>query len=60
MSLIKLFLAGKNLIIPGYRESLISDIQAGDMKIAKHFYSADCTTVLQGYTVAKELVKSIS
>jgi hypothetical protein len=33
MSLTKLSLDGNNLIIPGQRESLVSDIPAGDGKI---------------------------
>jgi hypothetical protein len=37
MSLTKLSLAGNNLIIPGQRESLVSDIPAGDWKIANIF-----------------------
>ena len=38
MSLTNLSLAGKNLIIPA-RESLASDIPAGDGKIVNLFYS---------------------
>jgi hypothetical protein len=37
MSLTKLSLAGNNLIIPGRRASLVSDIPAGDGKIANLF-----------------------
>ncbi len=46
ISLTKLSLAGNNLIIPGNiellpaRESLVSDIPAGDEKTANLFYSA--------------------
>jgi hypothetical protein len=40
MSLAKLSLAGKNLIIPGRGgRGLVSDIPAGDEKTAKIFYS---------------------
>jgi hypothetical protein len=40
MSFTKLSLAGNNLIIPGAaRESLVSDIPAGDGKIVNLFYS---------------------
>jgi hypothetical protein len=37
MSITKLSLAGNNLIFPALRESLVSDISAGDGKIAIHF-----------------------
>jgi hypothetical protein len=50
MSLNKLSLAGNNLMIPG-RENLVSDIPAGDGKIANFFYSVgagpgNCCTFL--------------
>jgi len=45
MSLTKLFLAGKNLIILGQGE-LISDILAGDRTTANLYFSAGTHTVL--------------
>jgi hypothetical protein len=43
MSLTEPSLAGKNLFIPG-RESLVSDIPAGDGKTANNFYSVPILT----------------
>jgi len=39
MSLTKLLLGGNNLIIPGQREFMVSDIPAGDGKIGNLFFT---------------------
>jgi hypothetical protein len=54
MSLTKLSLVGNNLIIPGQRESLVSDIPVGDEKIANLFYSVgyNCWSMGQPTAIA--------
>jgi hypothetical protein len=54
MSLIKLFLGGNNLVFSPPRESLVSDIPAGDGKMANSFLQCICscnksTLVQAGY-----------
>jgi hypothetical protein len=49
MSLTKLFLEGNNLIFPvPSRESLVSDIPAGDGKMANLFYSVTIGRSMMG------------
>ncbi len=58
MSLTKLFLAGNNLSIPG-RESLVSDIPAGDGKTANLFFTVYHTFPVTYFRRAAVLVREL-